>query len=67
MISEFTDIVCSIDLTEWERRMMLAVAKECVRAQNQAWSESESGIDSAEENARFARWQCLEAKLEAKS
>jgi hypothetical protein len=59
--SKFDDIVATIDLSEWERRMMLAVTKECVRVQTAA------GPTTAEEIARFRRWMALEAKLEAKA
>ena len=59
--NKFDEIVCCIDLSEWERRMLFAVAKECIRAQAAA------GEMNAEETARFLRWMTLEAKLEAKS
>lgn len=59
--SKFDDIVCCIDLSEWERRMMLAIAKECIRVQAAAEAMS------PEETARFIRWMTLEAKLEAKA
>ena len=60
--NKFDEIVCRIDLTEWERRMLFAVANECVRAQMAA----DRTVDVAE-IARFRRWMALEAKLEAKS